>query len=978
MTKNTEKSNQQRKPLEGLIQESKNLSISNNKCEQPFIPIYPVRYALSGFYLNSIRERLNDNAILPYSKIADISVPNEMKRGSIHQLQQLRQGYIYIYSPTTHRAVATDKNNKWLVFRYVTHADDVNSNNFITEEDKNLKTTNFKFVLYQWGDEGANGKWEQRAVEGLPLITDTLFVDKTQQWVQMAYSEYPWSAEIFEHLEKDEQARAAIMAKIDVQSKKLTKNSAPFEMLWELAIEFSKEQKSIELNKDTFTRIKKAFKAPTLCGEQDKGLIVALEDTIGEMRELQNLLTQFIDKKATYHEEYAYPLTIGHIIDPKVIYDVQGKECPFKNEQLIINQNGVKKALSNDFGKYTKLVADSYSRFDVPAKALTEQLIQLKRRKPLRVLLTEFMPTLLKEISKKESINTTGLDRTAFVYCRLLADICIGLESTQEGQKELETLFTAPDSSKGAIGGEQYRKSIKEAFDAIFSSMETIADISHRIANLKRLFSSVDSTLTFVGNTIIKIWSTNKDCVIDYKKILSVYGFLTMHGNPEAMFMGLHKNLIEHLDTQAKTDNATRKERQKALSKIKAKLREEKRSWIADFESYSNQAEKLQNSKRFIGMLAVFNGIKSLEGYDPINKKLNKTKLGKWSQQEWLQRTSSILDISISTADIAYGLGIIRNPGATVPLAKAPQLPGGTLKAIGTNIRAYAFLGGGIIVGVIAVIIAMGDLAEAIDSGDKASIIGSSLVLTGSIVGVTASAIGTMGGFSGMLALGIAGAIALVLIVIGSVIFTYWGKSKLALWVERGFWGNGDKYYYWANEKRAEHISEQIEDAKILSNQNLIKQLYSQVTDNSIFSYTDNIATKSSKLSQYIKIKYGFDEELYDYFIQHGMQISHTNDIITITYAEFTKSHPNSNNLKIYCHEFPGKGIYITDFNYSGISINFSLSANGITSSSFTAYVTFTDKEGDNVNKLYQSDGFKKFMSQQNTRALQKLEALGE
>ncbi|WP_143529562.1 hypothetical protein [Rodentibacter mrazii] len=376
--------------------------------------------------------------------------------------------------------------------------------------------------------------------------------------------------------------------------------------------------------------------------------------------------------------------------------------------------------------------------------------------------------------------------------------------------------------------------------------------------------------------------------------------------------MGLQKSLLTRLETQARADNITRKTRQKALSQIQTKVREEKRAWLADFEAYEQQVEKLQNSKRFIGVLATFNGIRSLGSYDLTNKDISKTKLGKMAQNEYLQRVSSILDIAIGTSDVAYGLGLIQNPGATVPFSKAAKLPGGTLRALGTNVRAYAYLGGGIVVGILAAFIALGDLAEAIDSGDTASIIGSSLVLTGSIVGVTASALGSFAAFSGMLALGIAGAIALVLILVGSVIFTYWGKSKLALWVERGFWGHGDNYYYWANEKRAEYISEQIEDSKILSHQNSITEL-SSINDMTLLHITD-ISMKSLTLLRYIKIKNGFDEELYDYFIQHGLQITHSNDIITITYAKFTKSIPTPANLKIYCREFPGKGKNVVDF----------------------------------------------------------------
>ncbi|MDC2825939.1 hypothetical protein PHA51_07845 [Rodentibacter pneumotropicus] len=976
MENSKKESSTPRKDLGLLKEEAKKLSITNNKCELPLIPIYPVRYALSGYYLDSAQASLKNNGLETTSNIADILRPDSMRRGRIHQLQQLRQGYVYIYSPTTHQAVATDKNNKWLVFRYVTHSDDINSRSVIMEEDKNSKTANFKFILYQWGDKGANGEWKQMEVQGLPLATDTVFVDKTQQWVYIAYSEYPWSAEMFERLEADEKIRQSMMAKVNVDSKEKTKNSAPFEMLYDLVVEFTNDQTLIDIGKNAFTGIQKAFKTPTLCGEQEKGLVVALEDTIGEMRELQDILYKLVDAKTTYYEEYSYPLTIGHLIDPKVVYDVQGKKFPLENNQRIIEQPGVKKVLSKDFDQYTKLVADSYHRFDVPRKAIIEQLSQLKRREPLRVLLTELMPSLLKKLNPATE-NTAGLDRTSYVFCRTVADICMGLESSPEGEKELETLFTAPEASNGSISGDTYRKSMKEAFDAIFGATESIKDFSHRINNLKRFFSSMDSVLTFVGNTLIKIWLREGKCVIDRSKILSTYGFLTMHGNPEAMFMGLQKSLLTRLETQARADNITRKTRQKALSQIQAKVREEKRAWLADFEAYEQQAEKLQNSKRFIGVLATFNGIRSLGSYDPTNKDISKTKLGKMAQNELLQRTSSILDIAIGTSDVAYGLGLIQNPGATVPFSKAAKLPGGTLRALGTNVRAYAYLGGGIVVGILAAFIALGDLAEAIDSGDTASIIGSSLVLTGSIIGVTASALGSFAAFSGMLALGIAGAIALVLILVGSVIFTYWGKSKLALWVERVFWGNGKKYYYWNNIDRK--LNTQFQLSKLLANKEIIKRatpLLEYKIDG--ISFDNSYNESSNDVIDYITVKNGFDEELYDYFIQHGLQITHSNDIITITYAKFTKSIPTPANLKIYCREFPGKGKNVVDFYHQGMNVRFSLSENGITSDSFTVHVTFTDNEGDSINKLYQSDGFKKYLNQQYEKAIKIAEELGE
>ncbi|OOF83194.1 hypothetical protein BKG93_10525 [Rodentibacter ratti] len=97
MENSKKESSTPRKDLKLLKEEAKKLSITNNKCEQPFIPIYPVRYALSGDYLDSAQASLKNNGLETTSNIADIPRPDSMRRGRIHQLQQLRQGYVYIY-----------------------------------------------------------------------------------------------------------------------------------------------------------------------------------------------------------------------------------------------------------------------------------------------------------------------------------------------------------------------------------------------------------------------------------------------------------------------------------------------------------------------------------------------------------------------------------------------------------------------------------------------------------------------------------------------------------------------------------------------------------------------------------------------------------------------------------------------------------------------------------------------------------------
>ncbi|KYK89964.1 toxin VasX [Aggregatibacter actinomycetemcomitans] len=199
MEKNIKASSTPRRDLRLLKEESKKLSITNNQCALPLVPIYPLRYALSSFYLDNATKSLNKTPPQP-PHIANITAPESMRRGSIHQLHQLRQGFIYIYSPTQHQYIASDKNNKWMVFRYFTHKDDVNSANQFPAGGKEAEGLGYSFILYQWGENASTYPWK---IADMPSM-DVVFVDKTQQWVYMAYSEYPWSAEILDQLERDE------------------------------------------------------------------------------------------------------------------------------------------------------------------------------------------------------------------------------------------------------------------------------------------------------------------------------------------------------------------------------------------------------------------------------------------------------------------------------------------------------------------------------------------------------------------------------------------------------------------------------------------------------------------------------------------------------------------------------------------------------------------------------------------------------
>lgn len=962
MEKNKKTSSIARKDLSQLKEESKKLSITNNKCELPLIPIYPLRYALSSFYLDEAKVSLNKESPTP-PKINKITAPSSMRRDSVHQLHQLRQGFIYIYSPTQHQYIATDKKNKWLVFRYFTHKDDVNSANQLPAGGKEAEGVSYRFVLYQWEENASEYPWK---IADIPP-TDVVFVDKTQQWVYMAYSEYPWSAEILAQLEKDEKLRNAIMSKIDVTNQNTTENSASFDEITSFAIEFDhKAQNLLEISRNWFTRIQQAYKLPKLCGEQEKGLIVGLKDAVGELRELQHILYQLTDASESYYKKYTYPLTIGNIIDPKVIYDVRGDVFPFKHR--VIEQKGVKEALSDQFeSKYKKLVSNAYEWYEKPAKAIIEQINGLYKWPALRMMMTDLIPKAVRAAGKD---NHTGVNHTAYVFNRLLTDMVIGLESTPEGEKLLNSLLEAPEGGTGSFGNEQLHKTIKESMEAFNAAIISVQDIRVRQKTFEKFYSSMEQFYTFAGNSLIKIWLKGGECAISKETFFANYNVLTQKGSPDVIFVALAEKIIDMTGDNLK-QNTTKKERKRVISQLKKQLKAERVHWQADFEEWSAQAAVWEKRIRFLGILAAFNGIKSLD-MDLSKKKLSHTAIGRFAQDPVLQKTTAILDISIGTTDAAYGMGLIKNPGQFVPMNS--RTAGGVLKAVGQNIRAFAYVGGGVLAGVLAAVIAAGGITEAWKNNDNIALAGNIAVFTGAAVGTIVAGISRVVTTA---LLGIAGAIAFALVLIGGLAINLWGKTPLQIWVENGFWGNSDNYFYWDNQRRAS-IDKQIEDAKILMDEEAIQeaqpflQLPSLIITGDFKGISSVMPQLTDKAKGYLMIQNGLEEELYEYLIQSGLQI-HTSDNVqfTLFYAEFEKTRPTLANLEMYCTSYrTKKRKRITQFSYALRNVRFSLIENGITETDIALSVVFTDREGDQVRKFYESEGWKAQHKQDIDKAL--------
>ena len=76
-----------------------------------------------------------------------------------------------------------------------------------------------------------------------------------------------------------------------------------------------------KLSESWHTKIRSAkfpYRIPYMPNHNEVGLVVALEDVVGEMHELQKLIIDLTEQQKAYYARYSYPITIGNIIDPKI------------------------------------------------------------------------------------------------------------------------------------------------------------------------------------------------------------------------------------------------------------------------------------------------------------------------------------------------------------------------------------------------------------------------------------------------------------------------------------------------------------------------------------------------------------------------------------------------------------------------------------------------------------------------------------
>jgi hypothetical protein len=262
------------------------------------IPIFPMRFAMTGDHLMS----LVDGA---YPSKHPSSIHNHPN----HELLRIRKGYLYI----------KDDLGYWHVFWYETFGDKDEHSSVVKDKTNIGHQPPYSFTKFTWSD-GADSEWEILPTE---KIYPYAYVNSKVKKCWVAYSEARWPPAIFEIADRDPDFLARLTTPVD-----LTSMSGDFHLpLSELAsitdafkdglvdASLSKSQYEFEnVIRKTVTMVEPASFVNSTPLAKEHGIIVAVTDYIGEILDLNHVITVLATAGDNYAEHYKYPLTIGGFV----------------------------------------------------------------------------------------------------------------------------------------------------------------------------------------------------------------------------------------------------------------------------------------------------------------------------------------------------------------------------------------------------------------------------------------------------------------------------------------------------------------------------------------------------------------------------------------------------------------------------------------------------------------------------------------
>ncbi len=264
-------------------------------CKRDMVPILPVRFSLLPYDLESVQE------------------PTSISNPGSYIIRTLRRGFVYVYVEDPQETDdATDRNGPgvWHVYRFETKGQDVNSD-FVPSGTDNYNRADFSFNKYKWSDAYGAKDWKYDETVAAQKFIE---VKKSSSKVWLAYSEYRWPSKFFQKAHQ-ESFRKQIMQPVNLRGQ--NQWAAYIGKAEELVEEYKPAPlmaNPLLLKRLNLSQVKFASSIPPKISDEC-GVVVALHDPLGDIREMHHRLASMIEHRSNFSTAYKYPLTIGRYCD---------------------------------------------------------------------------------------------------------------------------------------------------------------------------------------------------------------------------------------------------------------------------------------------------------------------------------------------------------------------------------------------------------------------------------------------------------------------------------------------------------------------------------------------------------------------------------------------------------------------------------------------------------------------------------------
>ncbi|KDE38691.1 hypothetical protein ADINL_3146 [Nitrincola lacisaponensis] len=741
----------------------------------------------------------------------------------------MRQGYVYIYGYLSiDGSNVTDNKAKWLIFRYQTRADDCNS-----LDEPTACATPFQFYSYTWKKGTPSSEWVANQMETEPFA----YVNLCAMDTYIAYSEERWPAYMFEVLERDEGWRNKVMQPFDLHG------DDPHVLKIDQLADYVEDFKGIKtkdreanilrhtpismFNLEPYERMKETH--PERYGY---ARIVALQDTLGEAKDLLRLAEVVEANIQAYETTYHYALSTAKAIAP---YE-QEIDQRYRNPEGFVSKitHLGRQIVGNDpLNRSAEAQRHAFAAFGPPEREESQQqLISLWAALDERPRWRDEVELAL------QGAEQNGCEACFDYSAGQLYHYMAGIKQSAEGASCVKKQLEIPDDNTSEEA--HYIKllaALVTAASAVISNLQDTRAL-HRIELIIAETATELAVLLEAGNSRIQQHHLEKLAGVVARSTRIPLRDLeaTARQNYERLLRGRSSTHITTILQQQTVSTPS-------THGSAASISQQTSLTYFSYEKIEGTGAHLARSYGGLG----FSGLGILFGLLGAQQTINewnnndfnaRSGLGALANLPAIQLSASLVGVMAGGASIYASPTYVQLSSTTSRLAQRLQLhlsrnlPGQTTvvvpdkPVIGVSSRQIAqralvasWLSSAALAATL--LISYGELKEGRARNDYARIVGHSLQGVGGIL-MTSKLIGSGLAFTGMPYLATLGtalsAAALPLAIIGGVLlagglfFASVRRSEVEQWVYEGFWGKGP---YWGKERYVD-FSEQLSESKIL------------------------------------------------------------------------------------------------------------------------------------------------------------------